>query len=311
VIKPFFFVTICVLLPLKLMAVEIIPARVLASYWVDNSAGVSLSGLSFCDQLVTISAKNPKEIYTLKVNGERAELVPHITLFGLKPLKGEKPTNIWHFILDLFRPASVMRFHGVCCRADYTFVVSERYNRVAEIDRDGRANWQEHVLSPAIKHRGYLLRYNNGGEGLVQVDDDLWVAIEREPRGLLKLEPNGEFQVRSLPPVDGLDFRGRPENLRGLDYYDGALFTLESNAHAVCRRSLPGLNAEWCLVYRRHEESPEHAYQVSRFGGNGAGVAVNDQGIFVVFNNNNISRAQVPHDRRGLMLHLAFPEGSG
>ncbi|WP_444917783.1 hypothetical protein [Microbulbifer sp. JMSA003] len=291
------------------MAAEIFFAKDIADYWIDNSSGVGLSGLSFCGQLITISPKESEKIYRINLHGQSATLEKYLKVSGLPPPKRGVADNVSHFVMDLLRPKSAMRFGGICCRDDGTFLLSERHNRIAEVDTDGSSRWINNKWSSAIEHLGYSLRYNNGGEGIVEVGDDLWVALEREPRGLLKVGNKGEFQVFSLPSVVGLDFGDHPENLRGLDYHDGALFTLESNAYAVCRRALPSLQAEWCLVYREIEESPEHAYEVSRLGGMGSGVAVNNQGVFVVFNNNNISRARDPQDRRARLLHLAFPEG--
>ncbi|WP_445361395.1 hypothetical protein ACJJIL_05850 [Microbulbifer sp. EKSA005] len=308
-IKLFFIVIILALLPTKGIAADIFPAKSIASYWIDNSSGVGLSGLTFCDQLITISPKESEKIYRINLYDQGATLESHLNFSSLPPPRRGETNNVSHFVMDLLRPKSAMRFGGVCCRDNGTFVLSERYHRVAHVEEGGRSTWLHDKWSAVLRHMGYHLKYNNGGEGIVEVGNSLWIAMEREPRGLLKIGTNGEFQVFSLPSVAELDFRGHPENLRGLDYHDGALFTLESNAHAVCRRALPSLQAEWCLVYREVEESPEHAYEVSRLGGMGSGVAVNNQGVFVVFNNNNISRARDPLDRRARLLHLAFPDG--
>ncbi|WP_444884551.1 hypothetical protein [Microbulbifer sp. PSTR4-B] len=309
-VKSFFLVFICLLLSSKGIAADIYPAKPIASYWLNNSLEVGLSGLSYCDELISVSPKNNKIIYKIYLGDQHAKLDPYINVHGLTAPKKGRPKRVSHFVMDLFRPKSAMRFGGVSCRHDGSFVLSERYHKIAHVDKDGSAAWLHDKWSSVIGHLGYTLKYNNGGEGIVDVGDDLWVAMEREPRGLLKIRADKEFQVFSLPEVEGLDFNGHPEDIRGLDYHDGALFTLESNASAVCRRALPSLQAEWCLVYREIEESPEYAYEASGRGGMGAGVAVNNKGIFVIFNNSNISRASKPADRRGLLLHLAFPEGA-
>ena len=70
---------------------------------------------------------------------------------------------------------------------------------------------------------------------------------------------------------------------------------------------MQSLRAEWCIHYRDVEEGPEYVYQETRFG-KGEGLAISEQGIFVVLDNNGVARAADPADRRGLLMRLAFPE---
>jgi len=310
VIKRSLFSTLCILLSPLLAIAAVSPAKLQASYWVDDSEGLDISGLSFCaDNLLAISDKNSAEVYMLKFQGGDAHLASHLQLTGLEIPEHDEPGNLWVALKELFRSANELDFEGVSCDEDAIYLVSEHYNRIAVVDGQGDAAWQEHRWSPIARSQGYLQKTNAASEGLVKAGDNFWVALEREPRGLLKLSPNGEVKVFTLPKVAGLDFAGRSEDLTGLDYYDGALFTLERNAHAVCRRILPSLEAEWCLNYRALEESPERVYEETRYG-KGEGLAVNGRGVFVVLDNNNVGRAMVPDDRRALLLHLAFPDDS-
>ncbi|WP_226647366.1 SdiA-regulated domain-containing protein [Microbulbifer variabilis] len=308
-IKRFLFSVVFLHLSSLGMAAEIIPAKKLNHYWVDASAGLSISGLTFCDgKLFTISDKKSKEIYEIVVAGRHAKLVPYLTISGLGTPQKDKPTNFWHFLLELTRPAAAMDFEGISCADNNFYLLSERYNRIAEINMQGEGRWLENMWSSTAKAQGYLKGYNLSGVGLQKIGDDFWIAIERDPRGLVKIGPKESVQIFKLPPVAGLNFRGQTENLAALYYYDGALFTLEPNGYAVCRRELPSLKAQWCLDYWDQENSSELRYEVSRTGGRGDGLAVSEQGIFIVFDNDNISRIHDPQDRRGLLLQLAFPE---
>ncbi|WP_299586488.1 hypothetical protein [Microbulbifer echini] len=292
------------------VAAEIIPAQKLNHYWVDASAGLSLSGLSFCNgKLLTVSDKKSQEIYQIVLKGTHARLETYLTLSGLSVPKKDRPRNLWYFLLDLTRPAVAMDFEAISCAGNTFYLLSERYNRIAEVDIQGRGHWLENMWSAKAKAQGYMQGYNLSGVGLQKVGDNFWMVLERDPRALVKLDAKGGVQIFTPPPVAGLNFRGQPENLAGLDYYNGALFTLEPNGHAVCRRVLPSLKAKWCLDYWEHENSSELGYEVSRTGGKGDGLAVGDLGIFIVFDNDNISRIHDPQDRRALLLHLAFPEG--
>ncbi|WP_444921590.1 esterase-like activity of phytase family protein [Microbulbifer sp. CnH-101-G] len=309
-IKRFLFSITLVLLSPLVAAVEITPAKLQASYWVDNSEGLDISGLSFCaGKLLAVSDKNSGEIYALALDGDRAELRSHLLLADLGIPSKDQTGSLWVALTEFFRPAGELDFEGISCADDTIHLVSEHYNRIANVDAQGRANWQEHIWSPKAREQGYLQKPNASSEGLVKAGDTFWVAMERDPRGLLRLNANGEVRTFTLPPVSGLDFYGRSEDLTGLDYYDGALFTLERNAHAVCRREPSSLKAQWCVDYRELEESPERIYEETRYG-KGEGLAVNSQGIFVVLDNNNVGRAQAPEDKRALLLHLAFPESN-
>ncbi|WP_444914331.1 hypothetical protein [Microbulbifer sp. TRSA007] len=308
-IKRIFLTIVCALLSSMGLAAEIIPAKKIAHYWVDDSAGLSISGLSFCDgKMVTVSDKQSREIYQIVLGDRSATLEPYIKLAGLRVPKKDRPTNLWHFLLDLTRPAAAMDFEAITCADDKFYLLSERYNRIAEINMEGKGHWLENMWSATAKAQGYMHGYNLSGVGLQKVGDDFWMAIERDPRALVKLGPKGSVQIVTPPPVKGLDFRDESENMAGLYYYDGALWTLEPNAYAVCRRELPSLKAEWCLDYWEHENSSELGYEVSRTGGKGDGLAIGERGVFIVFDNDNISRIHDPQDRRALFLHLALPE---
>ncbi|WP_238152024.1 hypothetical protein [Microbulbifer sp. A4B17] len=292
-------------------AAEIIPAKKIAHYWVDDSAGLSISGLSFCDgKMLSVSDKQSREIYQIVLDDRFAALEIYLTLAGLRVPKKDRPTNFWYFLLDLTRPAAAMDFEAITCDDNAFYLLSERYNRIAEINKEGKGHWLENMWSSTAKAQGYMQGYNLSGVGLQKVGDDFWMAIERDPRALVKLGPKGSVQIFTPPPVEGLNFRDESENMAGLAYYDGALWTLEPNAYAVCRRELPSLKAQWCLDYWEHENSSELGYEVSRTGGKGDGLAIGEQGIFIVFDNDNISRIHDPQDRRALLLHLAFPEGT-
>lgn len=308
-IKHYFYLIAGLLLSPAGFTAEIIPAKKIAHYWLDGSAGEGTSGLSFCNgELLTVSDKNSEEIFKIQLEGRRAKLEPYLTLSSLLVPKKDKPRNFWHFILNFTRPPGAMDFEGITCSDNLIYLVSERYNRIAEIDRQGNTRWLDTMWSSEAKARGYMQGFNLASEGLVKAGDDFWVAMESEPRGLVKLSPNGDVQLFTLPPVAGLNFRGEVEDLGALDYYNGALFTLEGNAHAVCRRTLPSLKADWCLDYRMHERSSELQYETARKGAKGDGLAVGKEGIFIVFDNSDVSRSAAPKDRRALLLQLAFPD---
>ncbi|WP_231757673.1 esterase-like activity of phytase family protein [Microbulbifer elongatus] len=290
----------------------VVRAQLLNAWWVDGSAGLDISGLSFCHgALLAVADKSSERLYRVAVNNQAASAVLETrAVFSRPPLPDDQPVSVKARALHYASTPLSMDFEGVTCDGEATYLLSERHNRIARLDTGAKqARWLPQRWSESAKAQGYLQRVNAESEGLVKAGEDFWVALERQPRGLLKLQPEDTVGVAfyTLPEVPGLDFRGRAEDLTGLACYDGGLFTLERNAFAVCRRNLHNLRAEWCIHYQHVEEGAEYVYQETRFG-KGEGLAINDQGIFVVLDNNGVARAAAPEDARGLLIQLAFPD---
>nr|WP_010132916.1 hypothetical protein [Microbulbifer agarilyticus] len=288
------------------------PAKLLGAWWIDGSEDLDISGLSFCDgELLAVADKSSEHIYHLPVRegAERVTLEPKAR-FARPDLPDDQPVPLKVRALHYASTPLSMDFEGITCDASGVYLLSERHNRIARLDSAAkRAQWLVPRWSESARERGYLQVFNAESEGLVKAEGVFWVALEREPRGLLRLERD-EVEgkdFRALPGVAGLDFRGRAEDVTALAYYDGGLFTLERNAFAVCRREPASLLAEWCVHYRDIEHAPEFVYRDTRFG-KGEGLAINPQGIFVVLDNNGVARAADAGDRRGLLLQLALPE---
>ncbi|WP_143735603.1 esterase-like activity of phytase family protein [Microbulbifer mangrovi] len=296
-------------------AIPVVPAQLLHAWWIDDSEGLDVSGLSFCNgDLLAVSDKSSERIYRLspKPGNNRVQLAPWAD-FSRPPLPDDQPVTVKARALHYASKPLSMDFEGITCDDTGIYLLSERHNRIARFDRRGNAGlWLPVRWSESARARGFLQLFNAESEGLVKVAGDFWVALERDPRGLLKLAAGDRVGKRfyPVPPVPGLDFRGRSEDLTALAFYDGALFTLERNAFAVCRRDVDTLEAEWCIQYRDIEEGEQYVYRETRFG-KGEGLAVSRDGIFVVLDNNGVTRVAAPQDSRGLLLQLAFPAASG
>ena len=292
-----------------LAAEPVRPAQLLGSYWLDGSAGLDISGLSFCGgELLAVSDKNSADIYVVRLDrdGDRAALMPR-ALFAKLEVPVASDGGFKARLLSAVESGAAADFEGITCNDDEIFVVSERHHRIATAQPSGESAWLPLHWADAARKRGYMQHFNGASEGLVLAGEDFWIALERSRRGLVRFANGaGDAELVEVPAVDGLDFRGRPEDLTGLAFYDGALYTLERNAFAVCRRSLPDLRAEWCIHYRAIEEAPQFVY-LKTFFGKGEGLAVDASGIYVVLDNNNVARAADPQDRRGLLLHFAHP----
>lgn len=295
--------------------VPVMPAYLLHAWWIDGSEGLDVSGLSFCNgDLLAVADKSSERIYRLSPEpGRRSVQLSSVADFSRPPLPDDQPVTAKARALHYASKSLSMDFEGITCDDTGIYLLSERHNRIARLDlKDNVGHWLPVRWSESARKRGFLQLFNAESEGLVKVAGDFWVALERDPRGLLKLAAGDRVGQRfyPVPAVRGLDFRGRSEDLTALAYYDGSLFTLERNAYAVCRRDIDTLEADWCIQYRHVEEGEEYVYRKTRFG-KGEGLAVNRDGIFVVLDNNGVTRAAAPQDSRGLLMQLAFPAASG
>lgn len=291
--------------------VPVLPAQLQQAWWIDGSEGLDISGLTFCEgELLAVADKISERIYRLTPESgtSSVQLVPKVD-FSRPALPDDQPISLKARAMHYASTPLSMDFEGITCSGSGIFLLSERHNRIVKLNQAGKTGeWMPVRWSESARKQGYLQLFNAESEGLVKIGEDFWVALERDPRGLLKLQPSDDVgrHFHQVPSVPGLDFRDRSEDLTGLAYYDGALFTLERNAFAVCRRSLATLAAEWCVEYRHIEEGPEYIYRKTLFG-KGEGLAVNEQGIFVVLDNNGVTRVAAPDDSRGLLMQLAFP----
>ena len=292
-------------------SLPIVTAELKGYWWIDGSEGLDVSGLAFCGgELLAVADKSSESIYALRPDHTKHHVsLEQKAVFARPELPQDQPVSLTARALHMASRPLSMDFEGITCADGQIFLLSERHNRIAQLDLDmQRAVWLPVKWSESARARGYLQQFNGESEGLVRVGSNFWVALERDPRGLLKLRPQDKegSEFYPVPPVTGLDFRGRSEDLTALATYEGALFTLERNAFAVCRRDLETLEAEWCLDYRAHEESPQHVY-LETYYGKAEGLAINASGIYVVLDNNGVGRAMAPEDRRGLLLYLGFP----
>lgn len=290
---------------------EVIPAELVQAWWVDGSEGLDISGLSLCwGELVAVADKASDRFYSLTPNlGEPSVSLVERARFTPPGLPDDQPVSLKARALHVASTDLSMDFEGVTCDEDRFYLLSERHNRLASLDAKARAaHWTPQRWLESAWAAGYIHDFNGGSEGLVKAGEDFWIALERNPRGLLRLKPGDReghafFQI---PPVAGLNFRGFSEDVAGLAYYGGFLYTLERNAYAVCQRSLANLQANWCVTYRHIERAPEYRYRTGRFG-KGEGLEVDERGIFVMLDNNGVARMKDKSDTRGLLLLLSHP----
>ena len=241
--------------------------RLLSEHAVDGMRGGNLSGLAQCGKdLWAVSDRDDDQIYRLDTSADtwHAETVrldvPPVPDSGL-PL-GLSSRN-W---AASFVRGGDLDFEGITCdSAGNRYIVSEGHAAVLQVSPQGTASWLK--ISPMLvreaRASGMLLQFNALFEGLAinPAGDEMWLAAERQSRGLLRIKRKqtvwdcdggcvllSEAGMEMQPPQFP---KARPvsRDFSDLSLFNGKLFTLERNAYQICRRDAQTAKVERCWSY--------------------------------------------------------------
>lgn len=289
---------------------------------VDGMPAGNLSGLAWCgDALWAVSDREDDRLYRLDASASpwRADAEP----FELPPVPDSGLP--WGMRMRVLASAAVrggeMDFEGLTCDAlGNRYLVSEAHAGVLQVSPAGSAQWLTlpDSLVRQARASGMLLNFNAMLEGIA-VDPQaarLWLAAERERRGVLVLHrQQSSFQCTggcvlfaeggSEPPPQALGADPLPLGFTDLAYHEGALYSLEPNAHRVCRRAATTGDVERCWSYADTALAESRRY-LSAFG-NAEALWVDAEGAWIGVDNNGQARAD--GERRPVIWRFAAPAG--
>ncbi|WPN75251.1 esterase-like activity of phytase family protein [Pseudomonas germanica] len=297
--------------------------RVLSEHPVDGMRGGNLSGLAMCgSELWTVSDRDDDQIYRLNTADQvwQAEAL-HIEV----PLVPE--TGLPWGLRSRNWAASFVRggdldFEGISCdSAGNRYIVSEGHAAVLQVPVSGPVSWLK--ISPMMvreaRASGMLLHFNAIFEGLAinPAGDQMWLAAERQSRGLLLIkrqqtvwdcdgrcvllsEGGKEMQPPQFPKARAVD-----RDFSDLSLFNGKLFTLERNAFQICRRDAQTAKVERCWSYAAELLQANRRYS-QNFGLEEA-LIVDADGAWVGVDNNFGPRAD--GEVRPIVWRFAAPDG--
>jgi len=297
--------------------------RLLSEHAVDGMRGGNLSGLAQCgNELWTVSDRDDDQIYRLDTRAStwQAETVhidvPPVPDSGL-PL-GLSSRN-W---AASFVRGGDLDFEGITCdSAGNRYIVSEGHAAVLQVTPQGAASWLK--ISPMLvreaRASGMLLQFNALFEGLAinPAGDEMWLAAERQSRGLLRIKRKqtvwdcdggcvllSEAGMEMQPPQFP---KARPVNrdFSDLSLFNGKLFTLERNAYQICRRDAQTAKVERCWSYAAELLQENRRY--SQNYGLEEALIVDADGAWIGVDNNFGARAD--GEVRPIVWRFAAPEG--
>ncbi|EPJ76496.1 MULTISPECIES: esterase-like activity of phytase family protein [unclassified Pseudomonas] len=298
--------------------------KLLSEHAVDGMRGGNLSGLALCgSDMWTVSDRDDDRIYRLTPvdapvwQAEVVEIeVPKVPDSGLP--WGLK-SRTW---AASFLRGGELDFEGISCdSAGNRYVVSESHAAVLQVPTEGPASWLK--IAPTMirqaRASGMLLHFNALFEGLAvnPAGDQLWLATERERRGLLLIkrqqtvwdcegncvllsEAGLEMQPAQFPKAKAVS-----RDFADLSLFNGKLFTLERNAFEICRRDPQTAQVERCWSFAVEALQDNRRYPQPY--GLAEALVVNAEGAWVGLDNNDGARAD--GETRPIVWHFAAPDG--
>lgn len=273
-------VLLCLLLALLPTARAAVPElELLSEHPIDGMPTGNLSGLAMCrGELWGESDRDDDRVYRFDRSGSVWQAQPQVFNTPAAPASG--------LALDIraaawaagFVRGGAHDFEGISCDdAGNVYLVSEAHAAVLQVPAQGPARWLD--IDPAMvrqaREAGLLQKFNAIFEGLAISPDGnrLWLAAERERRGLLGLVRHGSRWECDGPCVllsqdseqmapDGLQQRFPLHvDFSDLALYQGKLFTLERNAYSICRRDAQTAKVEACWSFAAAALVPSRQYQ--------------------------------------------------
>lgn len=295
--------------------------ELLAEYPVEGIEGGNLSGLAYCNgSWWGVSDREDDRLYRLEEAGSewravaerfRAPRPPDSGLPALMMMAAKVRGMLVDGQLDL---------EGISCdAAGNRYLVSESFAAVLRLSPDGSVDWLDlpRELVDEARRRGLLQQLNALYEGIaVNADGSrLWLAAERQGRGILRVDLDGmgdcasgcvlvaEAVDKLIRPPPALGPDPRPADFSALALFGGKLFTLERLAHQVCRRDPDSGSVEHCWSYAdtalteaRRYDSPYGLAEALWLDENGAWVGVD-----------NNDQTRVDGESRPTVWHFAAP----
>ncbi|WP_122518009.1 esterase-like activity of phytase family protein [Pseudomonas syringae] len=286
---------------------------------VDGMVGGNLSGLASCNgRLWTVSDRDDNLLYSLDVSDRTWKAEPHV-------IDMPKPESYLPLSLrSLANLSSIVRggsmdFEGISCdAAGNRYLVSEAYGTVLKVPVEGAPVWLPlpAALVEQARANGMLQHFNAIFEGIAvnAAGDRIWLAAEREKRGLLVVQRDkdqwtcgqscvllAEARKDTLPPEQNR--KKVSTDFSDISLYNGKLFTLERSVYRICRRELETGQIERCWSFSKEAMLPSRRYD-QPYGLTEA-LVVDETGAWIGIDNNSGARAD--GEERPIVWRFAAP----
>ena len=291
------------------------PLKLEQAYLIEADFDTQPSGLALCqDKLLLVSDKVDHRIFEVNAQLDgTAGLSPFIKLAAIPGKKPPYPMNQQSKLARLRQliPGARYDYEGIDCDEDYFYLASETMIDVLRVDKSGQSMWLNTNSYQAGRKHGLYSQPNAYLEAVARMPSgELIIGAERQARGLITLINTGskwlkEVNTQLATPIKPAAEYRLPD-LTGLAIYNDYLYTLERNAHLVCQRTLITYRSVNCWSYAHVENASDIRYQDDKYG-LAEGLAISDEYIYIVLDNNGDARWLDEDDRRATLLVFKTP----
>lgn len=314
----------CLLLcaPLLASAAALEELKLLGEQPVEGIAAGNLSGLAWCDgALWAVSDRDDQQLYRLA--SDESQWLATAETFVAPPAPDVRlpwGLRMRNWAAGLVRGGE-LDFEGISCdAAGNRYLVSEAQAAVLQLPVMGEPNWLKlpRGLLRQARASGMLLHYNSLFEGIAvdPAGERLYLAAERMRRGLLVAHKQRAIwrctggcvlfsEAGTEPAPEQLGGQDEPRDFSDLAFYNEKLFTLERQAHRICRRSLSNGQVEQCWSFAAEALTPERLYPAAY--GLAEALWVDQDGAWIGVDNGRFSRAD--GESRPIIWRFAAPKG--
>jgi hypothetical protein len=296
--------------------------QLLSEQPVEGMPGGNLSGLAWCgDALWAVSDRDDDRLYRLQPGAAQWQAEAE-TFVVANPPAVYLPWGLrmrgW--VSGLVRGGE-LDFEGLSCDArGNRYLVSEAKAAVLQVPVVGAPSWLN--LPPSLVRQarasGMLLNFNSLFEG-VAIDpagERLYLAAERMRRGLLVVHKQRSSwlctggcvllsETGKEPGPAQLGGQGEPRDFSALVFHNDKLFTLERQAHRICRRDPHTAAVERCWSFAAAALTEARRYPASY--GLAEALWIDAAGAWVGVDNGHFSRAD--GEQRPIVWRFTAPKG--
>ncbi|GLX15588.1 hypothetical protein Pstr01_38270 [Pseudomonas straminea] len=296
--------------------------KLVSEHPVDGMDAGNLSGLAWCgDALWAVSDREDDRLYRLdssatvwQAEAERFVAPPAPSM----PLPWGLRMRTW--MAGLVRGGH-LDFEGIACdaRGD-RYLVSEARAAVLQVPPAADAQWlnlPEGMVRQA-RASGMLLNFNALFEGIAidPAGERLWLAAEKERRGLVIVHNrNNAWRCEGgcvllneggeeISP-EALGGRSAPVDFSDVAFFEEKLYTLERQAHRICRRTPANGEVERCWSFVAEALTDARRYPVHY--GMAEALSVDAQGAWIGVDNGSQTRSD--GEKRPIVWRFAAPAG--
>lgn len=281
------------------------PLTLVEAYSLDGVTGLHPSGLAKCgEDLLFVSDKHDHEIFQIVMaskdtTAQQIQVKPYVTIDSIPQppsIQLDMVSTIERQLGEWLGFSGGYDWEGLACDEDgHFYLASEYYVAVLKVNAQGDAKWITPSFYQAGTAAGLFKKQNAFIEAITLYDNAIWLAAEREPRGIVKVPSDAPAEFIRQSGAE-LSDQQLPWDFTGLDSWNQQLYVLERNHDQVCL--LIDGQTEHCRSFAQVKS--EWSFESDPYG-TAEGLVVQGEDVWIIFDNNEKPR-KGKTDNRPILL---------